>query len=453
MWGAALHEQATGVHRPLTATSLLLEALDGGSRLLVLGIDHCLLEAAETNAIKSRVRAASGIPPEQIHIALSHTHGSAWLSRSRSHLPGGHLIGPYLDSVGETCAKLAKQAAEQLQPATIVYGTSRCSLAAHRDFWDETSQQIVCGFNPDGFADDTVMLAKVVIPKPDAQARVLGTVVNYACHPTTLAWENTLVSPDFVGAMREVVERETNAPCLFLQGASGELGPREGFVGDTAIADRNGRQLGFAALSGLEAMPPPGTFFEYAGPVVSGATLGTWKHQPLSEHEKQRQELFASKRCTVPLAYRVDLPTRENTQAELVKWQTLEEAAAQLNDAIAVRNAHAQVERMNRQLTRLESLPAGRAYPFPVGIWRLGDSLWIFTAGEQYQAFQTSLRERFPHLAVMVATISDDWQPGYLPAAASFGYGIYQETIAAVAPGALEALIEAVTRECRKLLR
>ena len=49
-------------------------------------------------------------------------------------------------------------------------------------------------------------------------------MVNYACHPTTLAWENTLISPDFPGAMREVVERATAAPCVFLQGASGDLG-------------------------------------------------------------------------------------------------------------------------------------------------------------------------------------------------------------------------------------
>ena len=129
MWGAALHEVATGVHRPLMATAMLVEALDGKSRLLVLGVDHCLLEAVETNAIKARVRSVSGIAPEQVHIALSHTHGSAWLSRSRAHLPGGDLIGPYLNSVAETCANLAKEVVGKLQPATIVYGQSRCSLA------------------------------------------------------------------------------------------------------------------------------------------------------------------------------------------------------------------------------------------------------------------------------------------------------------------------------------
>src|SRR5207302_773883 len=76
-------------------------------------------------------------------------------------------------------------------------------------------------------------------------------------------------------------------PCLFLQGASGDLGPCEGFVGDPAVADRNGRQLGYAVLAALESLSPPLTRFEYQGPVVSGATLGTWAHVPLDERSRQ----------------------------------------------------------------------------------------------------------------------------------------------------------------------
>ncbi|MFO0798827.1 MAG: neutral/alkaline non-lysosomal ceramidase N-terminal domain-containing protein [Gemmataceae bacterium] len=448
MWGAALHERATGVHRPLTATAMLIESADAASRLLVVGIDHCLLEATEADRMRAAAAAAAGVEPANVHLALSHTHGSAWLSRSRSHLPGGDLIGPYLDRVAAVCGELAAEAVGKLTHATVVYGTARCDLARHRDFWDAASQQIVCGFNPDGPADDTVTLARAV----SDSGVTLGTVVNYACHPTTLAWQNTLVSPDYVGAMREVVERETSAPCLFLQGASGDLGPKEGYVGDPAVADRNGRRLGFAALSGLEALPPPGTAFVYAGPVVSGATLGTWEHRPQTGAELDRYEAFAGRRFTTPLPYRADLPTREGTEDALRHWQAEEDAARAAGEEARVRDAHAHVERMTRQLARHAALPEGKSYPLPVGVWRLGGALWVFGAGELYQSFQLELRRRFPHQAVMVATVCDDWQPGYLPATTAYGYGIYQEVIAAVAPGSLEALLEVVTRECRTLL-
>jgi hypothetical protein len=52
---------------------------------------------------------------------------------------------------------------------------------------------------------------------------------------------------------------------------------------------------------------------------------------------------------------------------------------------------------------------------------------------------------------VIVATVTNDWQPGYIPPAASYGYGIYQEIIAAVAPGSFEALTAAVVREIRAM--
>lgn len=447
MWGAALHDRATGVHRPLTATALWLESLKGKGSQLVVGLDHCLLDGVEFAQLREQIGRAAEIPVDDVMIAMSHTHGSAWMSRSRSHFPGGDLIGPYLDRMTETCAQLARKARDSARPATVLYGTARCSLAAHRDFWDTKTKQFVCGFNPAGLADDTVLVAKARAESGE----VLGTIVNYACHPTTLAWENTLISPDYVGAMREVVERETAAPCLFLQGSSGELGPREGYVGDTAVADRNGRQLGFAALSGLEALPQAGTDFVYAGPVVSGAVLGTWKHEAHDDASRERNEAWQSRRFIAHLPYRQELPTEEATRTELAKWQAEESAARAANDTARVSECRARAEQMTRQLARLGSLPSGRAFPLQVRVSRLGGAMWVFTAGELYQSFQTTLRARFPDHAVVVATLTNDWQPGYIPAAGSYGQGIYQEIISAMAAGSLEALTEQVYRELLRL--
>jgi hypothetical protein len=447
MWGAALHDKATGVHRPLTATAMHIESLDGSSRLLVLGLDHCILDGAEQTAIRNRISQTS---PDDVMVALSHTHGSGWMSRTRASLPGGDLIGPYLDMLADACELVAKKAAGSTHPATLLYGTARCDLARQRDFWDASSKQFVCGFNPDGFADDTVLVAKAVA---EDTGETLGTVVNYACHPTTLAWENTLISPDYVGAMREVVEQVTGGvPCLFLQGASGELGPKEGYVGDTSVADRNGRQLGFVALSAVAALPPPGTFFEFAGPVVSGAILGSWKHTPVSADEQQRFAAWGTRRFVVALPYRLDLPKADATKAELAKWEAEEATALAAKDMDRVSECRARGEQMRRQLTRLAAMPNGPAYPYRITVSRLGDAVWVFCPGELYQTFQTTLRARFPHIAIVIATITNDWQPGYLPAASSYGHGIYQEIIAAVAPGSLETVIEVVSREIRALL-
>jgi hypothetical protein len=444
MWGAATHERSTGVHKPLLGTALWVGPAEGdGDAQLLLALDHCIIDRTETDGFRERAAAAIGLKPEAVLVTLSHTHGSCWLSRSRWHHPGGEMIGPYLDRLGDQCADLAKQAAAAARPATITYGTTRCSLARHRDLYDPETNQFVCGFNPAGPADDTVMLARVTADSGD----VLGTVVNYACHPTTLAWENTLISPDYVGSTREVVESTAGGKSLFLQGASGDLGPREGYVGDTVVADRNGRQLGFAALAGFEDLPPPNTLFRFGGPVVSGAILGPWRYH--SRDPRPSDATFRVRRFTVEMPYRVDLPDLDETRKELARWEAAEKAAT---DPLAARDCHAMVEQMIRQIARLEVLHPGKTFHYEVTLWQLGGAIWVFCPGELYQYFQVTLRARFPDVALVIVTLTNDWHPGYVPPAASYGYGIYQEVIAAVAPGNLEALTEAVCRELRQLL-
>jgi hypothetical protein len=90
---------------------------------------------------------------------------------------------------------------------------------------------------------------------------------------------------------------------------------------------------------------------------------------------------------------------------------------------------------------------AGDVFPLPVTVWNTGDAMWVFVAGEHYSALQTSLRLRFPGVPLMITTITDGWQPGYLPTAETYGKGIYQETIAMVAAGALERVTEELAEQ------
>ncbi|MGE0378939.1 MAG: hypothetical protein AB7Q45_26355, partial [Planctomycetaceae bacterium] len=59
MWGAAAHDRATGVHRPLTFTVLVLAPEDSGDvrgeGLVLLALDHCLMAAPDLGEILERV--------------------------------------------------------------------------------------------------------------------------------------------------------------------------------------------------------------------------------------------------------------------------------------------------------------------------------------------------------------------------------------------------------------
>ncbi|MBV6501054.1 MAG: hypothetical protein CJBNEKGG_03549 [Prosthecobacter sp.] len=438
MWGAAKHERATGVHRPLRATVAAFAPLNGDARQVVLALDHCVMGATEHASLVAQAAKISGVAREEILVVFSHTHAAGLMGLDRAHLPGGDLIPPYLDLLGETAGALVKQCLASLKPAGIVYGRGRCSLATHRDFWD--GRQFVCGHNPGVPVDDTVIVARV----SDDSGQTLASIVNYACHPTTLAWENTLISPDYIGAMREVIEADSGAPCLFLQGASGELGPREGFVGDTAVADRNGRELGHAALAALTALPAAGTTFAYDGPVVSGATLGSWKHQPIDPASKAAWKL---QRWHEPLNYRPGQPTVEQVQNDLADLQRQEASARAAGDETRAADLRALAERKNRLLHRLVQLPPGNSFPLQVALWQIGDAVWIGVQGESYSLLQTELRRRFPGKVILVASIAADWGASYLPPNELYDSGIYQESIAIVAAGSLEQLIEAVAEQ------
>ncbi|MCI0534694.1 MAG: hypothetical protein L0Z50_05650 [Verrucomicrobiales bacterium] len=465
MWGAAWHDRASGVHRPLRASVAVFASavathgdietdektgaeksassrrrVQGEAGQILLALDHCVLGAVEHEQLISYVAEASGQPKESILVVFSHTHAAGLMGLERTSLPGGDLIPAYLRSVAERATELVRECLTRLVPVGIVYGQGRCNLAGHRDFFDAERKQFVCGFNPGGLADDTVLVARVT----DDRGNLLATVVNYACHPTTLAWDNTLISPDYVGAMRDVVEQATGAPCLFLQGASGDLGPREGYGGDTAVADRNGRQLGFAALSALTALPAAGTRFRYSGPVTSGAALGAWAYEALSAKEAKDKAMWQLWRWRERLPYRPGQPTPGEIEAELRHFEATAEAARAAGDTRRATEGRAMAERKRRLLHRLAQLPRGEAFPLQVVLWRMGDAFWLGVQGESYSLLQTELRRRFPDTPIVVASIAADWGASYLPPAHVYGTGIYQEMIAVVAAGSLEQLIDSI---------
>ncbi len=438
MWGAAKHDRATGIHRPLRATLTLFTPLDGAQRQFIIALDHCVMGRQEMDNLLDAVSEAADILREELIVVFSHTHAAGLMGLERGNLPGGDLIAPYLESVATRVAELVKETQTKLQPATILYATGRCNLAAHRDYWDEDNQLWACGYDPNTPADDTVLTARAHAE----DGTLLATLVNYACHPTTLAWDNTLISPDYPGAMRETIEEATGVPCLFLQGASGELGPVEGFVGDTSVADRNGRQLGHAALSAIESLPDPNTRFEYTGPVVSGATLGEWKYNELPDEFSDSNASWQLVRQIIPLPIRPGTPTTQEVETELAKWEKKDTP-----------DARAMAERKRRLLHRLSQLPPGDNFPLEAVVLRLGGAVWIIIQGEHYSVLQKVLRERFPETPLIISTVASHWGASYLPPKELYDKGIYQESIAITAAGSLEKVIETIGGQIEELLK
>jgi hypothetical protein len=463
MWGAARHDRATGVHRPLFADVIVFRPLEPApdSRDLVrvqldlVGLVHAhhqtLVDAVR--AVYGAAGAAGGVDVDvDVAVTYSHTHAAGWLSPDRAALPGGDLIAPYLLDLARRVGDAVTRACAAVRPATITYAAGWSGMAANRDYWDPVYGGFTCGFNPDAPADGTVLVGRVTaIPADGGRAETLATIVNYACHPTTLAWDNTLVSPDYPGALRETVEQATGAPCVFLQGACGDQGPRRGFVGDAEVADRNGRQVGYAALAALESLGPPETDFRYRGPVISGATIGTWDDAPFATERVRAAAAFRGGVFAAPLPMK-PRPVAGALAEELATWWARQQRADAEGDVVAARDAGARAERARRWLARLEDLPVGPSYPLPFTVHVLGDAVWITCGGEPYSQLQTELRRRFPRHALVVSPLSGGLQVAYLLPRDRYGNGLYQEEPSILGPGCLEDLIEAIDARIRALV-
>jgi hypothetical protein len=448
MWGAARHDRSTGVHRPLRSSVLVFSDLSGESRRVLVALDHCLLMRPAMERLTAEIVEGCSIRPDELVVTFSHTHAAGLMDPGREDLPGGELIAPYLETLSSQVVESINEALDSQTPVVITYATGRCALAAFRDLHDDELGAYVCGFDPSTPADDTVLTARVTTPDD----RTLATIVNYACHPTTLAWDNELISPDYPGALRELVEESTGSPCVFLLGASGDLGPRHGFVGDAEVADRNGRQLGYAALESTESTPPSGTAYEYDGPVISGATIGTWSYRKLDEQGVERTRRFDGASVDIELPYRADLASIEETRASLAAHIADEKAAREAGEEDAASRARALGERMTRQAARLEQLPRDDAYPYHASIWRMGDAIWVAVEGEPYNLLQTTLRERFAGVPIIVSVLASGWGPCYLPTTETYGKGIYQENASIVARGSLETVIDEIGRAIGEML-
>ena len=448
MWGAARHHRATGVHRPLFADALALAPLEGDSILLRIELDHVGMEDEQQEALIRRVSEATGVPGAAVQTTFSHSHSTGNFAQNRLHLPGGELIEAYLAELFDKVTAVASQAVADLAEVVVTYAIGKCTMAANRDYWNAERGIYTCGYNPDAASsDDTLVVAHIT----DRNGVPKGTVVNYACHPTTLAWENTLISPDYIGALRQVVEEATGAPCIFALGACGDLGPRQGQQGDSAVADSNGRQVGYAVLSALEGLAAPLEDYHYLGPVISGATLGDWRYRPFSAERMAATSRFAGGVFTVQLPQK-PLPDPVLLEAEMEEWGTKQQEADQAGDAIAARDYGARLERARRWLLRVRYLRDEPTYPFHFTVHRLGDAFWVTTGGEPYSVLQSELRQRFPAHPILVTPLAGDFQVAYLLPSDRYGQGLYQEEPSILAAGCLEILIEAIAERIQALL-
>lgn len=232
MWGyGARHDRLSeGVRDRLLARAIVLEA--GGVKLAIVGMD---LGRGPTPAMMARIREA--LAPRKFDALLlcgSHTHHGPVIELTDEP---GRGRGRFDDAVAyardlpETLARAIREADDRLEPVAIRAAAKEVPLNRNRH-----TKKTPKTTDP--------RLTVIRLDRPDGSP--LASLVNFAAHPVMRDSDDLQFSADYPGAMRAVVEEALGAPCVFIQGAGGDMSPNSpaGVEG----ADAFGRVLGLAAL-------------------------------------------------------------------------------------------------------------------------------------------------------------------------------------------------------------
>ncbi|MBC7464101.1 MAG: neutral/alkaline non-lysosomal ceramidase N-terminal domain-containing protein [Actinobacteria bacterium] len=421
-WGAAKLHVVTGIHNHITTTAMVVRGEDGLDNYLVTVDWGWWQGKSDDLAVRGEIIRLLGIEENQLLLHLTHTHAGPTTASDAAHLDGGDLVAGYHATAIEKIVEACREATSTATVVDITWSYGKCDLAVNRDL--PCGVEDVLAYNPDVIADDTLTVGRIC----DSNGKIIGTVVNYACHPTTLAWLNSKASPDFVGEARVMVEAKTGAPMLFLQGASGDLAPRDGFSGDTKVADKNGRILGFATLAVLENMLPPATRIRFTNTVESGALLGEWTQEAF---------IAAGKTDRVRLDIGVPLQVLPSIDELKERWKDID--------------AGARDTRINRAMKLRAGYVIDGAATHPVWIWMWGDAVIVAQPGEAYSQFQTELRHLHPERVIFVLNCTNGPGYMYIPTPESYERLRYQAWQTLLAPGALAKIIAETSAAISKL--
>jgi len=195
-----------------------------GERAVLVTLDLCVLRAPEAEALFALLTHRTGLPRRQILVNFSHTHsgpilGSSDLDRYPMSQEERQATLDYTTRLFGQIAEVAKSALDDLKPATLAWGTGKCSFVRNRRLYDAKGAYRGMGPNPNKPVDDVVPVLRVSSPEGRLRALVFGC----ACHAVTFGPENLKLSGDYPSFAQEAIEADhPGVQAMFVQGCGAD---------------------------------------------------------------------------------------------------------------------------------------------------------------------------------------------------------------------------------------
>jgi hypothetical protein len=444
-WGAATHSRSEGIDLPLWATALAVKDAEADVTAVIVELDLLHASFPLVQAIREQIHRLTGIPHEHVRVSVSHTHsgptlGQTWLEE------GAELIEPYVAGLPGKIAGAAWEAVRRVQPARLAAGTGTSHVGVNRRFRSPDGRMLV-GRDPEGFFDPTVRVLRL----DTADGAPLAAVLHYAAHPTLMAYENKLITPDYPGWARRTVEQVTGATCLFLQGCAGNIGPRLGFTenhtGDVSFYHRAGKMLGAEAARVFLSLDTAPYEEVYSGVLESGAPLALFRHEPKGGSVGGVRVVTGS--ATLPVR---SFPTRAEAEANSeAARETLAERRRAGASEEEIRDATYRAKRISQQAGHSRLTDGKSEVEMPLQAIRIGPVAFLGAPMEVFNELGVAVAESSPFQWTAVSGYSNG-SAGYLPTSEGYDGGGYEVEMASpFARSAGERFVEAASALLERL--
>lgn len=197
-----------GIHDPLVAGAVLLETAAGKMAALV-SVDAVGLSGTQISRIEKQLRETID-PHLHLIVSASHTHHSPDTLGLWGNLPRSGRNADYSRQIETAIVQAVRDAYATRVPVKV---TQRLGRHANNSTASADPRNI-----HDGFVSLTFRTVD--------NGQVLGTLTQWAGHPTVLGMENNALSADYIGAFRESLARRLGrVPHLYFNGAIGKVYP------------------------------------------------------------------------------------------------------------------------------------------------------------------------------------------------------------------------------------
>jgi hypothetical protein len=439
-WGAQKHERAEGIDLPLWATALAMS--DGDTTVVLLDIDVQILTNERADQVRSAVSAATGVPLAHIRASATHTHSGpvpykSWIEQ------GYELVDPWFDDLARWCAESAQEAIAKIQAVELRAGRGTCEINANRRCCKPNGERFL-GINPDGACDREVIVLRLDEPA----GAPIATLVNYACHPTIMGPTNRLITPDFPGAMKRVVEAAVGGRCIFLQGSAGDQGPVQGFQGETAIYRALGQVLGHEAAKIALSLKNIPSGVKLQEVVPSGAPLGMFEAEFRTLASLPLRVLSTE----VPVPLREGLPDHKDAADRLEIWKTRLKAARASGDERASTEAIYMARRADIQLRMAEDFGGKSTAAVRSHLITLGDVALVGCNVEPFCEIGLAIKRNSPFPITCMSGYTNG-RLAYMATAEEWLKGGYEVENSPFGKTAADVLTTELLRSLKELLK